>query len=77
MRTIEARRLLNRHCQPNEEWRCGPVMIRLTGKDKNPRFDRRIQIFLDQSPERVDIRKISRLLQLLDRLGCKKKSCAF
>lgn len=73
MRSIEARRLLNKHCQPNEEWRCGPVTIRFTGKDNNPRFDRRIQIFIDQAPEGVDIKKISRLLQLLDRLGRKKE----
>ena len=74
MRAIEARKLLNRHCQSHEEWRCGQVTIQFTGKDASPRFDRRIQIFLDQSPERVDIKKVSRLLQLLDRLGRRKQA---
>lgn len=74
MRSIEARRLLNRRCRSHEEWRCGQVTIQFTGKDSNLRFDRRIQIFLDQSPERVDVKKVSRLLQLLDRLGRKKQA---
>jgi hypothetical protein len=73
MRSIEARRVLKRHCQLYEEWRCGQATIRFTGKDSNPRFDRRIEIFLSQSPESVDVKKISRLLDRLDRLGPKDR----
>lgn len=69
MRSIEARRILNRHCQLREEWRCGQVTIQFTGKDLYLRFDRRIYMYLDQAPESVDISKIERLLRLLDRLG--------
>lgn len=72
MRSAEVRRILKRHCRHHEEWHCGPAMIHFTGRDREPRFDRRIEIFLNRTPEQVDIRKISRLLDLLDRLGGKE-----
>ena len=57
MRSLSACRLLNKHCRHHEEWHCGRVSIRFTGKDINPRFDRRIDIFLDQKPAEVEVRK--------------------
>jgi len=69
MRSLPARKLLNKHCRRHEEWRCGQAVIYFTGRDENPRFDRRMEIFLSQSPATVDIEKISRLLRFLDRLG--------
>ncbi|MBI4677425.1 MAG: hypothetical protein HY748_07570 [Elusimicrobia bacterium] len=71
MELIRARRILNKHCDHREEWHCGQVKIHLTGKDQDPRFDRRMEIFLDQRPEMVDAGKISRLLRFLARLGRK------
>lgn len=75
MRSLHARRLLNRHCRHHEEWRCGRATINFTGKDPYPRFDRRMEIFLDQLPAEVDVKKIARLLRLLDRLGRKRNRC--
>lgn len=73
MKLLQARKLLNKHCRHYEEWHCGQATIHATGRDSNPRFDRRIHIFLDQSPAMVNIKKISLLLNLLDRLGRVKK----
>lgn len=71
MRSAEIRRILKKHCRHHEEWHCGPAMINFTSRAREPRFDRRIEIFLNRTPEQMDIRKISRLLDLLDRLGGK------
>ena len=68
MRTSEARRLLNRHSRHYEEWTCGRAKIVLSGKDENPRFDRRIEVFLRLSPSEVDLGKLESLLSLLDEL---------
>lgn len=73
MKSLPARKLLNKYCRHHEEWHCGQATIYFTGKDPSPRFDRRIEIFIDQSPATVDVKKISRLLRFLDRLGRKKK----
>lgn len=69
MRALTARRLLSRHCRHTEEWRCGRASLTLTGKDENPAFDRRLYIYLRQSPAEIDPRKIARLLRFLDLLG--------
>ncbi len=69
MRGLVARRLLNRHCQHTEEWRCGKATVIFTGKDENPAFDRRLYIYLGQAPTALDVKKIERLLRFLDHLG--------
>lgn len=69
MRSLQARRLLKKHCRHYEKWLCGQATIYLSGRDQEPRFDRRMEIFLNQPPEMVDVKKISRLLRFLDRLG--------
>jgi len=69
MRTLAVRKLLNKHCRHTEEWYCGSATVSLTGKDRNPAFDRRLHIYLGQAPAEIDPRKIARLLRFLDRLG--------
>lgn len=69
MKLAEAKKLLKKHCRHHEEWHCGRADIYVTGRDENPRFDRRIEIYMDLKPYAVDINKISALLKLLDRLG--------
>jgi len=69
MRSLAARRLLSKHCRHTEEWRCGRATVNLTGKDENPAFDRRLNIYLNQTPAETDPKKIARLLRFLDRLG--------
>ena len=69
MKLAEARKLLKKYCHHYEEWSCGSAKIYTTGRDVNPRFDRRIEIVLDLKPYAVDIDKIASLLKLLDRLG--------
>lgn len=69
MRSAEARKLLRRHCRHHEEWHCGRASILFTSRDEESRFDRRMEIFLDLKPYAVDVKKISLLLKLLDRLG--------
>lgn len=69
MRSLAARRLLSKHCRHTEEWACGKATVHFTGKDENPAFDRRLLIYLNQSPVEVDTEKIARLLRFLDRLG--------
>lgn len=69
MRSLPARKLLDKYCLHHEEWRCGQAVIYFTKKDSEPRFDRRIKISFSQSPAAVDVKKISRLLCFLDHLG--------
>lgn len=69
MRTLAARKLLSKHCRHAETWHCGRATASLTGKDRNPAFDRRLYIYLSQTPAEIDPRKIARLLNFLDRLG--------
>ena len=69
MRSAEARKLLMKYCRHYEKWYCGRAEIHTTKRDINPRFDRRIEIFLDLKPHTLEINKIARLLKLLDRLG--------
>ncbi|PJA12551.1 MAG: hypothetical protein COX65_08435 [Elusimicrobia bacterium CG_4_10_14_0_2_um_filter_56_8] len=73
MRALAARRLLLKHCRHTEEWRCGKATVNFTGKDENLAFDRRLYIYLGQAPTEADVKKITRLLRLLDRLGHGKK----
>lgn len=54
-------------------WYCGQTEIHTTRRDKNPRFDRRLEIYLDLKPNTVDIQKIASFLKLLDKLGSKIK----
>jgi hypothetical protein len=68
VRTSEVRSLLNRYSRHYEEWTCGRAKIILSGKDENPRFDRRLEIFLRLSPREVDLKKLESLLSLLDEL---------
>ena len=69
MKSSEARKLLKRYCCHYEKWYCGRAEIHFTGRDENPRFDRRMEIYLDLKPDAIDPKKISALLKLLDRLG--------
>lgn len=69
MRLIEAKTILKKHCHYHEEWHCGPATIYVSGRSENPRFDCRLEIFLDLKPNMVAIKKISALLNLLDHLG--------
>jgi len=69
MKSLAARRLLDRHCRHSEEWHCGRATVRFTGKDNNPAFDRRLHIYLNQTPAEVDTKKIARLLRFLDHLS--------
>ena len=69
MRLVEARKLLKKYCNHYEKWQCGQAEINATGRNENPRFDRRVEIYLDLKPYGVDIQKIASLLKLLDRLG--------
>ena len=73
MKTADARGLLKKHCRHREEWRCGQAVIRITGRDSNPRFDRRMDIVLSQTPAEVNVEKIARLLRFLERLGHNKR----
>lgn len=68
MRTSEVRALLNRYSRHYEEWACGKAKIYLSGRDENPRFDRRLEIFLRLLPHEVDLKKLESLLSLLDTL---------
>ena len=68
MKTTEARALLGRHSRHHEEWTCGLAKIYFSGKDANPRFDRRMEIFLRLPPNEVSIEKLESLLSLLDKL---------
>lgn len=74
IRGLAARRPLKKHCRHHEKWHCGPATIYFTGRDPNPRFDRRMEIYVNQPPGLVDVSKVSRLLRLLDRLGRKSPS---
>lgn len=69
MKLKEARKIINQYCRHHEEWHCGSADIYVSGRDENPRFNRRVEIYLDLKPYRADIKKISRLLKLLDQLG--------
>lgn len=69
MKLSEAQKLLKRYCRHYEKWFCGPAEIYTTGRDTNPRFDRRLEIYLDLKPDAVNIQKIASLLKLLDQLG--------
>ncbi len=44
MRLLAARKLLGGHCPHSNEWHCGRATISLTGKDRNPAFDRRLHM---------------------------------
>lgn len=73
MRLLEVQKLLKKHCRHYETWYCGQTEIHTTGRDKNLRFDRRLEIYLDLKPNTVDIQKIASFLKLLDKLGSKIK----
>jgi len=67
MRLQELKKLLHKACRHHEEWHCGPAMIRVYGRDENPRFDRRMDVYLNLPPSSADVQKIAGLLALLDK----------
>lgn len=69
MRLRQLKSLLNQKCQHWEEWRCGPAKIIVHGRDPSPRFDRKIEIYLDIPPETLQMRVVRNLLKLLDVIG--------
>lgn len=73
MRLLQARRLLKKHARHHEEWRCGGALIQLPGRDPYPRFDRRMELYLDLPPRSVDVARVARLLRLFDRLARGKR----
>jgi hypothetical protein len=68
MRLARAKQIINKYSHGGT-WHCGRAEIHATGKDENPRFDRRIEVYLNLSKYSIDIKKIAALLNLLDRLG--------
>lgn len=69
MRLADARKLFKKYCRHYEKLYCGRAEIYTTGRDANPRFDRRIEIYLDLKTCSVEIDKVTSLLKLLDQTG--------
>ena len=74
MKLAELKKVLNKKCHHWEEWHAGSARILLYGRDPSPRFDRKVEIFLDIPPHAVDLKKMQSFLALLDKLGHKKYS---
>jgi hypothetical protein len=68
MKLAKAKQIINKYSHA-ETWHCGRAEIRVTGKNENPRFDRRVEIYLNLSKYAVDIKKIAALLKILDKTG--------
>jgi len=69
LRIRALRKLLNEYACHHEQWKCGSAKIFFGGKDENPSFDRRLEIYLNLPPSGVDAKKVAALLSLLDRLS--------
>jgi hypothetical protein len=69
MKLVELKKILHKKCGHHEEWHCGPAKIIVHGRNANPRFDCVMDLYFETLPSSIDIKKISRLLKLLDTIG--------
>lgn len=73
MKLAELKKLLKKNCRHWEEWQCGPAKIIVRGySPAEPRFDRKMELYLDIPPPSLRIQQIQSLLRLLDGTGHQK-----
>ena len=74
MKLAALKKLLNKKCHHHEEWHCGPATISIYGRDPNPRFDCRMDIYFEVLPYSIKAAPIAEFLKLLDKIGGRRFS---